>query len=99
MKKMERMCIELRYAIKVTGVVQGVGFRYYVSQSATHLGLTGWVKNEWDSSVSIEAQGSIWKLNRFLKDVQHGNRWAEVDPLKYQTIPDQHGERGFQIHF
>ena len=37
---------------RVTGRVQGVGFRAYVQRSGQQLGLTGWVKNNADGSVS-----------------------------------------------
>lgn len=94
---MERMCIALRYAINVTGIVQGVGFRYYVSQSAARLGLTGWVKNEWDSSVSLEAQGNFRMLEKFLNEVQHGSTWAEVEHLSCRKIADIPSETGFRI--
>ena len=40
------------------GSVQGVGFRYYARAAALHLGLTGWVANNWDGSVTLEAQGA-----------------------------------------
>lgn len=39
------------------GEVQGVGFRYTARQAANALGLTGWVRNEYDGSVSAEIQG------------------------------------------
>ncbi|WOC33222.1 MULTISPECIES: acylphosphatase [Caproicibacterium] len=87
----------MRYAIEAAGLVQGVGFRYYVSQSAAKLGLTGWVKNEWDGSVTVQAQGSARTLKRFLQDIQSGNRWAQVDRLEYRSIPERANERTFEI--
>ena len=47
----------LRRRWRFTGTVQGVGFRYYARAAALHLGLTGWVANNWDGSVTLEAQG------------------------------------------
>ena len=41
----------------VTGTVQGVFFRKYAKQEADRLGLTGWVKNESDGSVTIVIKG------------------------------------------
>ncbi|QNO18673.1 acylphosphatase [Caproicibacterium amylolyticum] len=87
----------MRYRVKVTGMVQGVGFRYYVSQSAANLGLTGWVKNQWDASVSLEVQGSACKLEQFLKEVQYGNAFAQVDALDCKKIAEQPGESRFEI--
>ena len=39
-----------------TGNVQGVGFRYFAQCAAQKLGLTGWVANNWDGSVTMEAR-------------------------------------------
>ena len=46
----------IRRRWRFTGTVQGVGFRYYARAAALHLGLTGWVANNWDGSVTLEAQ-------------------------------------------
>ena len=48
----------LRRRWRFTGTVQGVGFRYYARAAALHLGLPGWVANNWDGSVTLEAQGT-----------------------------------------
>ena len=45
----------IRRRWRFTGEVQGVGFRYYARAAAQHLGLTGWVANNWDGSVTLEA--------------------------------------------
>ena len=42
-----------------TGNVQGVGFRYFAQCAAQKLGLTGWVANNWDGSVTLAAQQSL----------------------------------------
>ena len=48
----------IRKHIKFYGSVQGVNFRYTSSTIAKKLGLTGWVRNEYDGSVEMEAQGT-----------------------------------------
>lgn len=48
---------EVRKRIIFHGRVQGVGFRYTAKYLAQSLGLTGWVANEWDGTVSMEIQG------------------------------------------
>ena len=48
----------IRKYIQFYGRVQGVGFRWKARSLAGSLGLTGWVKNEWDGSVRMEVQGS-----------------------------------------
>lgn len=47
--------VRRRYLFK--GRVQGVGFRYKATYAARTLGLTGWVRNEYDGSVAMEVQG------------------------------------------
>jgi hypothetical protein len=42
----------------VHGRVQGVGFRYFVMREARALGLSGWVRNQADGSVEVEAEGA-----------------------------------------
>ena len=49
----------IRRRWRFTGTVQGVGFRYYARAAALHLGLTGWVANNWDGSVTLEARASV----------------------------------------
>ena len=46
-----------REAIRFEGSVQGVGFRYRMSQLARHYDVTGWVRNEYDGSVSADLPG------------------------------------------
>ena len=48
---------EIRRRVRFHGRVQGVGFRYTARFAAESLGLTGWVKNEWDGSVLMEVEG------------------------------------------
>lgn len=54
-----------RVKITVTGVVQGVGFRPFVSRTATELDLSGWVQNRGDAGVSIVLEGSSTDIDAF----------------------------------
>lgn len=45
------------YAV-VEGRVQGVGFRYFTQERAVLLGLNGWVRNRWNGTVELIAEGS-----------------------------------------
>lgn len=49
------------------GRVQGVGFRYRAKYVANGLRITGWVRNDWDGTVEMEAQGTLEQLNQMLK--------------------------------
>lgn len=54
----------------IEGHVQGVGFRYFVKENADKLHLTGWVRNRYDGSVEVMAEGSQDALGQLL-DVLH----------------------------
>lgn len=63
---------------RVRGRVQGVGFRYFVEQSANTLGVTGWVRNADDGSVEVYASGTAAQLSDLAGLLRKGPRWAEV---------------------
>jgi acylphosphatase len=58
--------------------VQGVGFRYFVEQSAQSLGVRGWVRNVDDGNVEVYALGTIEQLSELAGLLWKGPRWAEV---------------------
>ena len=67
-----------RLAARVTGRVQGVGFRYFVTQHARRLGLTGRVRNTPDGAVTLEAEGPRPDLERLLAHLREGPSAASV---------------------
>lgn len=72
--------------LRVTGVVQGVGFRWYVSQAARRLGLAGWVRNLDDGTVEIAASGEEQgMLDDFVGQVRRGPPAARVEAVL--TLP------------
>jgi acylphosphatase len=64
---------ERLYAV-VEGNVQGVGFRYFVQEKASSLFLTGWVRNRWDGTVEVTAEGERRDLENLLRALQRGPR-------------------------
>lgn len=60
------------FTAKISGGVQGVGFRYSVRAKAQELKLAGFVRNEPDGSVYVEAEGSKEKLGEFWKWLERG---------------------------
>ena len=64
--------------IIVRGLVQGVGFRYFVSRQAARLGLAGRVRNLPGGDVEIEAEGPRALLEEFLREVRAGSRPSRV---------------------
>ena len=70
--------------ILVSGVVQGVGFRYFVFGLAKNFGLPGIVKNLYDSRVYIEVEGNQEIIKQFIRDVKTGNRWSVVKAINVE---------------
>lgn len=70
-----------RLDANVRGHVQGVSYRYYTRLEANRLGLTGWVRNERDGSVTVVAEGSEEFLNEFLEFLRLGPSAARVDSV------------------
>jgi len=68
-----------RTHIRVTGRVQGVGFRAFVQQAGTAFGLSGWVRNVGYDQVETVAEGSHQMLLRFIEVVSRGPQGARVD--------------------
>ena len=66
-----------RYEIKITGIVQGVGFRPFIYSLAKSLCLCGWIRNS-GSSVTIEAEGENGVLETFLSRLK-----GEAPSLSY----------------
>lgn len=64
--------------ITIMGRVQGVGFRYSAVHKARELGITGYVKNMYDGSVFIEAEGDQVSLDHFLLWCHKGPSFARV---------------------
>jgi acylphosphatase len=86
-----------RTRLRVTGRVQGVGFRWFVASEARRLGLMGWVRNNADGSVELETEGAAGQIEMLLARVRKGPPAARVDevaeigasdeplPVKFET--------------
>ena len=71
----------LRLHVTVEGHVQGVGFRYYVSEQAMFIGLTGWVRNVYDGQVEVVAEGTRADLEKLLRYIQRGPNGSYVSSV------------------
>ncbi len=65
----------------VFGLVQGVGYRYFVWTRAQQFGLSGFVKNLEDGSVEIVAEGEQKELEEFLQLLRHGFSSARIKKI------------------
>jgi acylphosphatase len=66
----------------VAGRVQGVGFRAFVIDEASDLGVTGWVRNRWDATVEVVAEGDRATLDRLLGALRRGPPAAYVTQVE-----------------
>ncbi|MBQ1548102.1 MAG: acylphosphatase [Lachnospiraceae bacterium] len=87
---------KIRYAIKFIGHVQGVGFRYTAYHLAQKYSLTGWVRNEYDGTVSSEVQGTEAAIDQWLTEIFTG-RYISVDRVLKATLPLNDEERTFSV--
>ncbi|MDT8400767.1 MAG: acylphosphatase [Bacteroidales bacterium] len=89
---------KIRFIIRVTGRVQGVGYRYSAVKEARKHDIKGYVKNLPDGSVSIEAEGSENKLNAFLLWCRKGPGTGYVESVNVNTLPPA-GYEEFRIGY
>ena len=71
-----------RVSARITGRVQGVGFRNFTQRQARTLGVTGWVRNEADGSVRLEAEGPYEQLADLVEAIHDGPRLAQVEDVE-----------------
>lgn len=77
---------EVRKRIVFHGRVQGVGFRYTAKQLSKSLGLTGWVQNELNGTVTLEIQGREAMINKLLTGINK-NSFIEIDWMDTSELP------------
>ena len=74
------------YKIIVSGLVQGVGFRFYTKKKADEFNLIGDVQNQDDGTVKIHVYGPDAQVQNFLDWCHQGPSSSEVETLVYESI-------------
>lgn len=84
--------------LRITGLVQGVGFRWFFGREATALGLQGWVRNRHDGSVEALVWGPPEQVARLIHWAGYGPPAARVShvavevsdefPSGFSRLPD-----------
>ena len=77
------------------GSVQGVGFRWRARNAAEHFSCTGWAKNEWDGTVSMEIQGEEEDIDRVILAIEKGT-FVRIDNMDVKMLPVVEREYGFR---
>ena len=86
----------VRKRIIFYGDVQGVGFRYISARAAREIGLTGWVRNEYDGSVMMEVQGTEEMIDRLILALDRAI-YIQIKAMDVKKLPIVEGEGGFGI--
>ena len=89
--------MKVRVHVVTSGLVQGVGFRYFVYNKAISLTLTGYVRNLFSGDVEIEAEGDRSLVEEFMKQVKVGPRAAHIADMKIEWITCTETRSGFEV--
>jgi acylphosphatase len=81
----------------IRGYVQGVGYRASCARHAQALGLTGWVRNDWDGSVEALFEGPTETVERMLAWCWRGPSRAEVTAVEVMDAPPGEPQLSFRI--
>ena len=82
--------------LRITGRVQGVGYRFWATRTAQRLGLRGWVRNRLDGSVEALVTGTRDAVAAMLEACCDGPRGAQV--AEVAVVPDEDdGSFGFRM--
>ena len=84
-----------RKRIVMHGTVQGVGLRFRARHAADMLGITGWIRNERDGSVTMEAQGEDGAAEKLLEIIS-GGTFVDIERTETSSVPVREDERGFR---
>lgn len=88
----------VRRRYRFSGLVQGVGFRWEAKMLAGQLGLTGWVRNEYDGTVTVEAEGRAAELDGFLRAIRSVPRF-DISDIQMEELPPAGDEKTFGVRY
>lgn len=87
-----------RIEVKVTGLVQGVNFRYYCFQEAARLGLVGSVENLGSGDeVKVVAEGEESDLRKLIEWLKNGSEYAQVKKIEIEQKDYSGNFKNFEI--
>lgn len=83
--------------VRITGRVQGVYYRGWTRSEAERLGLSGWVRNEYDGSVAAVIAGAPEAVEEMLRLMRRGPLDARVDEVAVEEMDAAGVGRGFAV--
>jgi len=90
---------QIRLNVKIHGDVHGVGFRAFARGQAQRLGVRGYVRNAWDGTVEVVAEGDRQILETLLDTLRQGPRSARVSEVEANWSAATGEYRGFGVRF
>ena len=84
--------------ITISGLVQGVGYRYFCYKKALEYDIKGYAKNLYNGNVEVLAQGDESLIRGFIKDLNIGPHYASVKSLKAEETDDEKVYLEFSIY-
>jgi acylphosphatase len=91
--------MEVRAEIIVNGLVQGIGFRYFVVREAKKLGLNGFVKNLYTGEVMTVVEGEKAIVEEMIKKIRVGPIHASVKSCKVDWQEPKNEFTDFEVRF
>ena len=82
---------------RVTGRVQGVGYRFFAETAARAEGLSGWAQNQFDGSVEIAVEGDRESVLRFEAKLRRGPAHSRVDRVEVDEDVPSGRAGGFTV--
>jgi acylphosphatase len=86
-----------RVRVVIRGAVQGVGFRANCARRAEALGVTGWVRNQWDGSVEALFEGDAAAVDRLIDWCRVGPSRSDVTGVEVADTPSGPPEWSFRV--
>lgn len=90
---------KVRRRIIVEGYVQGIFFRATTQEKARELQISGWVRNRWDGTVEVLAEGEESRVAELIRWCHKGPPGARVTHVRVEEEPYQEEFREFNIRY
>jgi len=89
--------MDVHATITVNGLVQGVGYRWFVNRHSVELGLKGFVRNNYDDTVHVEVEGDRSLIEELINHLKVGPRSAHVKDVVVEWSEAENLFNGFSI--
>ncbi len=91
--------MQIHAEIVVSGMVQGIGFRYFTQRKARQYNLSGYVKNLPNGNVLCEVEGDEGIVRDFIKELKIGPAFSRVTNVQVNISPELYGYKSFEVKF